>query len=269
MISPKLRILLLIMLLQLPLSSWAVASDLNIVYHDFAPFSYEDNRGRAQGILVELTQAVCLQWPGRCNISIRPYRRAMHMFSSGEAKGIFLGWNRERAESMWFSLPLVQTEYGFYTLNDFPITDLSQLAGKVIGVYGPSNTYTSLMRQQEKLKRLSLPPLLTDIYPQGDALPVRMLQKRRFDAYYVNKDVGRFYAGQVGLSQLHYLSAERAILYCVAFNKAFTDSETVRQFNHLFLRLLQEGRLDKIYQKYQMQPIRLPQTDFTPKSMPY
>ena len=267
MISPRFSLLLLSLFLLLP--SWAKASDLNIVYHDFAPFSYEDSRGRTQGILVELSQAICLQWPGQCNISIRPYRRAIHMFSNGEAKGIFLGWNRERAQSMWFSLPLVQTEYGFYTLNDFPITKLSQLSGKVIGVYGPSNTYTSLMRQQEKLKQLSLPPLLTDIYPQGDALPMRMLQKRRFDAYYVNKQVGRFYAEQIGLTDLHYLSADRAILYCVAFNKAFTDSETVRQFNHLFVRLLQEGRLDKIYQKYQMQPIRIPQADLAPKSMPF
>ncbi|WP_428612259.1 substrate-binding periplasmic protein [Shewanella sp.] len=261
--------LFVIMLLQLPFHSWSNSSNLNIVYHDFAPFSYQDNQGQAQGILVELTQAVCQQWPGQCDIAIRPYRRAIHLFASGEAKGIFLGWNRERAETMWFSLPLVQTEYGFYTLKDFPLTQLSQVAGKIIGVYGPSNTYSSLMLQQDKIKRLSLPPLLTDIYPQGDALPMRMLQKRRFDAYYVNKDVGRFYARQIGLNGLHYLSADREILYCVAFNKAVTDSETVRQFNHLFVKLLQQGRLDKIYQKYEMQPIRLPEEDLAAKSIPY
>ncbi|GIU25053.1 hypothetical protein TUM4644_20030 [Shewanella colwelliana] len=251
------------------LANSAHAVPLKFVFHDFAPFSYQDENEKPVGILVELAQRFCQEWLEPCSVSVLPNRRAKHLFAAGEVQGIFLGWNPERATSMWFSIPMVETEYGFYSLNKLSFNSLTQLSGRTVGVYGPSNTYTSLMLQQQKLAQLNYEKFTTAIYPQGDELPLKMLSKRRFSAYYVNKEVGRYYAEKLGLNNLNYLSTHKHIYYCVAFNMEHTSAETVKTFNHEFQRLLNQGKLADIYQKWQMEPAYLDPIMYPEMNMPY
>ena len=250
-------------------SSAVFGAPLQLVFHDFAPFSYQDSQGTNQGILIDLANRVCQDWPDSCDVQLRPFRRARQMFAHGEAQGIFFGWNGERAKTMWFSLPLVETEYGFYSQQQDKFTDLTQLSGVTVGVYGQSNTFESLMKLQNQLLQDKLAPIDIVIYPQANQLPLRMLQKQRATAYYVNKDVGAFYAKQIGLSSLNYLSADRHILYCVAFNMQYTSEATVRKFNHLLSNLLTQHKLDDIYAKWQMAPATLATQYYPEMSMPF
>lgn len=261
--------ILLITLLFLPLSSKANLTPLQVMLHEFAPHSYLDANNQPQGILIELALEICKKWTAPCDVAVRPNRRAQFLFESGEVQARFLAWNPERAVSMWFSVPMVQTEYGFFSLKSDPINNLEQLSNKTVGVYGPSNTHRSLTVEQSKLMKLGRPPFDTDIYPQGNELPLRMLQKKRFHAYYANKEGGYFYADKIGLTELNYFSADRQVYYNVAFNKDYTNYDTVKTFNHLFSQLLTQGKLNHVYQKWQMVPAYLDPVMYPEMSIPY
>lgn len=246
----------------------AYSAPLKLVFHDFAPFSFQDEEGHNQGILIDIANRICTSWDGSCDIKLKPNRRAKQMFASGEADGIFLGWNPERAKTMWFSIPMLETGYGFYSLSQNPFHSLEQISSSPVGVYGPSNTYTSLMKQQDKLNKKGIAEFEIEISPQGNELPLRMLEKQRFIAYYVNKDVGAYYAKKADLSGLNYLSAEQHVYYCIAFNMSSTKLESVLKFNRLLQKLLEQGQLDDIYKKWQMTPAYLDPVMYPEMNMP-
>lgn len=245
------------------------ATPLRLIFHDFAPFSYQDKQHQKYGILVEIASRVCQELSEQCEIEIKPNRRAKQMLVTGKANGIFLAWNPERAKTMMFSIPMVETEYGFYSMPNLKINRIEEIAGQNIGVYGPSNTETSLLKQQQKLLDKGLKPLKIEAYPQGDEYPLRMLSKQRFTAYYSNKDVGAYYAQKINLKNLNYLKAEEHTYYCIAFEMAYTKREVVARFNHVLQNLLEQKKLDDIYQKWNMRPAYLDPVMYEDMNMPY
>ncbi|MCG9740135.1 transporter substrate-binding domain-containing protein [Shewanella insulae] len=263
-----LQLLLLAQLLFCPVTE-ANAEPLQVLFHEFAPHSYLSQSGKAQGVLVELVEQVCKEWTGPCEVAIRPNRRAQFLFDTGEVPARFLAWNPDRAKNMWFSVPLVQTEYGFFSLKSYTITELSQLAKSTVGVYGPSNTARSLNLQKQKLLDAKQLPFNTEVYVRGNELPLKMLQKKRFHAYYANREGGYFYAAKIGLKDLNFFSADRQVYYSIAFNKAYVPHQTVRQFNQLFAAMLLQGKFDAIYAKWHAKPAYLDPAVYQEMSIPY
>ncbi|NMH64956.1 substrate-binding periplasmic protein [Shewanella salipaludis] len=253
-----------------PLESHAPETyKLHIVFHEFAPFSFVDDQGKATGALVEIAQRVCQDWPDKCEISLRPNRRAKQLFFTGEMQATFLGWSQERASSMWFSLPMVETEYGFYSLKNNPFIPEQATADTVVGVFSPSNTHGSLQKIERQRQQQGMARLRVELYPQANEAPLRMLQKGRFDAYYVNKDVGAYYAKRLGLTALDYTPGETHVRYCLAFEMHHTPFESVKAFNRLFQELLSQGRLDAIYRKWHMTPALLDPIMYPELNMPF
>ncbi|MGR3970729.1 substrate-binding periplasmic protein [Shewanella sp. 1180_01] len=251
------------------LSLPAQGAPLRLVFHDFAPFSYQNQQQQNYGLLVEVAMRVCQELPQQCEIEIKPNRRAKQMLTTGKANGIFLAWNPERAKTMMFSIPMVETEYGFYSVKSFKIKSIYQLSGQDVGVYGPSNTETSLLKQQQKLLDKGLKPFQIEVSPQGDEFPLRMLAKQRFIAYYSNKDVGAYYAQQMNLKDLNYFRAEGHIYYCIAFDMAYNKREVVIEFNRILQNLLEQKKLDHIYEKWNMTPAYLDPVMYEDMNMPY
>lgn len=251
------------------LSLSAQSAPLRLVFHDFAPFSYQNQQQQNDGLLVEVAMRVCQELTKQCEIEIKPNRRAKQIVTTGKANGIFLAWNPERAKTMMFSIPMVETEYGFYSLNSFKINSIEQLSGLSVGVYGPSNTQTSLLKQQQKLLNKGLKPFQIEVYPQGDEFPLKMLAKQRFSAYYINKEVGAYYAQQLNLKDLNYLRAEGHTYYCIAFDMAHNTREVVIEFNRTLQNLLEQKKLDHIYQKWNMTPAYLDPVMYEDMNMPY
>jgi len=246
-----------------------MAKPLKIVCHEFAPFSYQDQHKNITGILVEIARLACQNWPQGCEIELLPNRRAKQQFNQGLAHGHFQGWNEERALTTWFSIPLLQTEYGFYSPQTQPITTLNQTSGMDIGVFGPSNTLTSLMRIDRQQALLGHSPMDIMLSTSGDEQPLKMLQKKRFDAYYVNKEVGAYYAQQIGLHNLHYLPSGLPIRYYLGFKMKHNEYQTIKEFNHLLVRLYKNHRFDEIFAKWKMTPSPVLPAEFPDLNIPY
>ncbi|WP_299798421.1 ABC transporter substrate-binding protein [uncultured Shewanella sp.] len=261
--------LYLILLVTFLISGCLSAQPLKIVCHEFAPFSYREQNQKITGILVEITRLACQDWPQGCEIELLPNKRAKQQFSQGLAQGHFQGWNEERALTTWFSIPLLQTEYGFYSPLTRPLTDLRQTPGKSIGTFGPSNTLSSLMRLDSRQVRLGFPPINIMLASSGDEQPLKMLQKRRFDAYYVNKEVGAYYAKQLGMDDLYYLSSGQPIHYFIGFKMLHNDYETIKAFNHLLLKLYRAHRFDALLAQWGMQASPLLPAEFSDLNIPY
>lgn len=261
--------LYLILLFTCLISGCLAAQPLKIVCHEFAPFSYRDSKENITGILVEIARLACQDWPQGCELELLPNKRAKQQFNQGLAHGHFLGWNQERALTTWFSIPLLQTEYGFYSLQAQPLTNINQTAGTAIGVFAPSNTYASLVKIDKQQQRLGHSPMEFILSSSGDEQPLKMLQKRRFDAYFVNKEVGAYYSKQIGLHDLHYLSSGLPTRYYLGFKMKHNDYETIKAFNHLLIKLYQNHRFDKIFAKWKMIPSPILPVEFSDLNVPY
>lgn len=247
------RLALLTLLTGALLPSAVLSAPLRIGFHEFAPFSYNDN-GQPTGALIELTRVVCNALPEGCELRLVPNPRAKQLLASGEVDALFLGWNEERAQHMLFSLPLLETEYGFYSRPPFAPQALTALAAHKVGVFVPSNTHFELVKLNQSLKTQHGQGFQIVEFPQGNELPLRMLQKGRFHAYFVNRDVGAWYAAKEGIGPLNFLPAVSGVQYCLAFEPKPGQRERVARFNRLIVKLMAQGAFDTTLSQWQMSP---------------
>lgn len=141
-----LRLLVLLLSLQ---ASVSIAAELRFVTEDFPPFTYalktpaSSNAGvHADGPLVEVVLAVCERLRYRCRIDIHPWRRALDLAERGEADGIFtVVHSPERDAHFHITRMLVTSRYAVFSHdNEYVFSQPRDLAGRTIGVYGPSGT---------------------------------------------------------------------------------------------------------------------------------
>lgn len=250
-------------------SGCLVAQPLKIVCHEFAPFSYRDSKENITGILVEMARLACQDWPQGCELELLPNKRAKQQFNQGMAHGHFLGWNEERALTTWFSIPLLQTEYGFYSLQNKRVSKIEQLAEKSIGVLAPSNTYESLLKIDKDLQERGHSPMNIIQLASANEQPIKMLAMERFNAYFVNRDVGAFYADRLDINNLHYLSSREVIHYYLGFKMRHNKYETIKSFNHHLESLFLQGGFDSLFHSWNMQIPKLNQSKYPHLNVPY
>lgn len=244
------------------------AKPLKIVCHEFAPFSFQANK-QTTGILVEIAQLACRSWKDGCEIELLPNRRAKLDFYHGLANGHFMGWNQLRAESIWFSIPLLQTEYGFYSLKNNKISQIEQLTEKYVGVFAPSNTYESLLVINKKLEEMGLSPMNIIQLASANEQAMKMLAMDRFHAYFVNRHVGAYYANQLDIQNLHYLSSGETIHYYLGFNMQYNDYDTIKSFNHHLDSLYRQGTFDSLLNHWNMQAPIHDQSQYPKFNIPF
>ncbi|MDM8552229.1 transporter substrate-binding domain-containing protein [Desulfobacterales bacterium HSG2] len=229
------------------------ASELKLATQDFAPFSYKVD-GKVSGPAAEIIRLVCDKADVTCSLSIFPWRRAQMMIKAGKIHGIFLiGRNREREKWLRFSLPILKTEYGFFTHDDNPLQfkQTKDISDYTVGVYGPSNTSRSLEKIRDEIGELKI-----DMRPD-DEPGFRKLAYKRVDAVYSNRDVGHAMIKKLNLKGIRYAGSHKNLKYYIGFSKQYTDGKTVDKFNSAFRELYKEGAIQKILSEYDMEPAEL------------
>jgi polar amino acid transport system substrate-binding protein len=224
------------------------AAELIFNTQDFAPFSYEAN-GAVSGPAADVIRRVCAEMKAPCAMRLLPWRRAQQEVEDGKAHAMFvIGWNAERAKWLHFSPPLLNTEYGFFVRDDNPLkyTQVSDVKGYVVGVYGPSNTATTL----EKLKA-QLGDLTIDMTPDDESA-FRKLSLGRVKAVFSNRDVGYDLLRKLGIANVRYAGRQQSLKYYIGFSQKFTDRALVDQFNAAFRGLHKQGVIQEILGRYRM-----------------
>lgn len=226
----------------------SAAGELKFVTQEFAPFHYSEGKNVA-GPGAEIVRLVCGKMNANCSIRSYPWTRAQKMVREGKANAMFLiGKNKTREEWLWFSHPILQTEYGFFVQKDNPLQfkKADDVKGLKVAVFGPSNTSKSL----DKIK-LEIKDLIIDM-TVNDEPGFRKLPRGRVDAVYSNKDVGFALISRLELKGIRYAGMHRELEYFVGFSKQYNDRQTVDAFNEAFMELYKSGTVLEILDRYKM-----------------
>jgi polar amino acid transport system substrate-binding protein len=235
------------------LVSWVHGTELRFNTQDFAPFNYAIE-GVVSGPAVDIIRAVCTDMQVTCSFRLLPWTRAQEEVRKGMAHGMFvIGWNEERAKWLYFSPPILDTEYGFFVHNDNPLQfkDVSDVKGYRVGVFGPSNTATSLEEIKAQIGDLTIE------MRANDEAGFKKLALSRVDAVYSNRDVGNHLIAKLGLNNIRYAGMHRTLQYYIGFSQEHTEKTLLEQFNRSFRELHKRGVIHQILGRYTMQAAAL------------
>ena len=235
------------------LGSLAGAAELKFNTEDFAPFNYEVG-GVVSGPAADIIRKVCSDIKIACSFNLLPWARAQDEVRNGKAQGIFVvGWNEELSKWLYFSPPLLNSEYGFFVrdYNPLKFKQNSDVQGYMIGVYGPSNTATALERIKAEIKNL-----IIDMTPDDEAV-FKKLSVGRVDAVLSDKDVGNDLMRKLGIRNVRYAGRQQILKYYIGFSQKFTEKKLVDQFNAAFRNLHKRGIIQAILSKYKMDAAQL------------
>lgn len=249
----KTAIILLLTIMCLLCATSALGTELKFSTQDFAPFTYETDNV-ISGPVVEIIKKVCDQMGITCSFGLYPWTRAQMMCEKGEVNGMFLiGWNEDRAKWLYFSPPVLNTEYGLFVQSNNPLEfkSPSDMNGYTIGVYGPSNTSKSLDEISSEIKDLKIDMTV------NDEAGFKKLSMGRVKAVYSNRDVGYALIAKLHLKNIRYAGAHKKLKYFIGFSKKYTDKRIMDQFNAAYTELYNQGKIQEILKKYSMEPSKL------------
>jgi len=220
------------------------SAELNFVTPNSAPFQYKTERGM-RGPFISIIQKVCDEMKISCSIVyVESWNRAKHMvrmgsmFKQKKVNGVAtLAWSEERTAWLYYSPPIIQTGYGFFTRNN----DVRQpnsilgLKGYTISVHGPSKSSRNLELIKNKIVDLDI-----DLSFDQEA-GLKKLSRGRVDAVYLNKDIGKFLIKSLGLGNISYAFDHQTVNYFIAFSKASTDKKIADRFNAAYIKLYEGG----------------------------
>jgi polar amino acid transport system substrate-binding protein len=251
--TSTIRALQFLLVCLIPASSPAEGLKFNT--QDFAPFNYEIG-GVVSGPAADIIRRVCEKMDITCTFKLLPWRRAQQEVKSGEANGMFIiGWNEKRAKWVHFTPPIMNTEYGFFVNNDNSLKykQLSDIEGYTVGVFGPSNTATSLNKIKGEMAKEGQKPIKIDMRPDDEA-GFKKLALARLDAVFSNRDVGHALIAKLGLQgEIRYAGASRSLKYYIGFAQDHNDKAVLEKFDATYLELYKRGVIKKILDRYQME----------------
>lgn len=234
-------------------TGFARGAELKFNTQDFAPFNYEID-GVVSGPGADIIRRICSEMKIDCSFNLLPWARAQEEVRNGIAQGLFLiGWNEERAQWLYFSPSILNSEYGFFVRNDNPLKfkHVSDVKGYTVGVYGPSNTSFFLEKIKAEIKDLTI-----DMTPD-DPAAFKKLSLGRVDAVYSNRHVGYDLIAKLSLTNLRYAGVHTGLKYYIGFSRKHTDKKLVDQFSATFRNLHKREVIQEILAKYKMNAAQL------------
>src|SRR5262249_49589180 len=231
----------------------AAAVELIFDTQEFAPLNYSKGGG-VKGPVAEIIRKVCTEMRIDCPMRSLPWGRAQQEVMEGKAHGIFsVGWNAERAKWLYFSPPILFSEYGFFVRNDNPLVfkQNADVKGYTVGVYGPSNTSAALDKVKAEVKDMTV-----EMTPHDEAA-FKKLSLGRVQAVFSNRDVGNDRIRALNITNLRYAGRQQILKYHIGFSQKFTDKNLVDQFNETFRALHKQGVVHETWAGYRMARRRL------------
>lgn len=250
--------LTLLAILALLVSSPLFAAELKFNTQDFSPFSYLSD-GKVSGPASEIIRSVCQRINVTCTFKLGAWKEAQQEVREGKANAMFvIGWNRGRSKWLYFSPQIMQTEYGFFVPrgNSLNYSEVRNLSGYRIGVYGPSNTARSLEKVRQRMEKdKTMTPIEIDMQPDDIAIFKNLNStERTLNSVFSNRDVGNDIIRKHQLGNLRYAGAQRSLNYFIGFSKQYTSKKLVDRFNKAFITLYSQGQIEQILKRYAMKP---------------
>jgi polar amino acid transport system substrate-binding protein len=227
----------------------SLAKDMSFVTEPFEPFNYEEN-GKIVGPMPEVIQAVCERMKITCKIEIFPWRRSLAMAESGQADGVFSFLRTpERERLFFFPDNIVRSSYTFFALekSTFVYKQPKDLDDRIVGVYGPSGTSSSL---EEATKGSTTSRSEVEI---NNTVLLKKLANGRYGEngiILINRDVGNVLIKKEGIKGVKSVGELKELNYTVGLSKNSVSEVQFIEFNTILRALIKEGKIKSILDKY-------------------
>jgi polar amino acid transport system substrate-binding protein len=218
---------------------------------DFAPFHYQvaTIKNQVFGPVPEAIRATCIEADINCILRLYDWGEAQELVKQDKAHGMFvIGWNADRAKWLHRSMPIIETEYGVFVRHDTSLAfkQPSDLNGYTVGVYGPSNTSTSLSTIQNTLRSSGMTLNVKEMKDDKPLFKELSASEGKY-AVYSNKDVGETIINGLDLDNIQYAGTHKKLLYYIGFSQNLVDQSIVDRFNKAFVNLQERGVVQEIY----------------------
>lgn len=239
----------------------AYGVDLTFAGHDFQPFTSKSDT-KIGGYFGEVILAACERANITCDTFYYPNRRTKELVKQKKIDcGVPYGWNEDRDKEYFFSHPMVDTAYGIFVSKSsgFNPTKLEDVAGRSIGVAGPSNTQNSLEKVSKKLVGLGLKPIDIKIVPNFDGANLKKLSLNRIDGVYVNRDLGNTVLKRKKIFNVKYAFTHRKLRYYATIKQNHTNAKVAahKRFSDAVAAMAKDGSLTEILAKWDLPPMDL------------
>lgn len=213
----------------------------------FAPFQYKEQR-QLKGLAVDIVQAIQKELNDSSEIKVVPWSRGVKIVSKKKNVALFsMLRTPEREDKYRWIGPLTSMKMVFFKKAENPLTLNSiEDAKKVKNVGVTRNVGNHQMMLSKGFKNL-------DVLQEGvDEQNIKKLIKGRIDLWPSLKMAGLYQARNMGvegqIEAIENVVAFSGDLYIVT-NKE-TDDTIIQQWQGIFDKLLKNGVIDKIIQKY-------------------
>lgn len=214
---------------------------------EYPPYGYMDENGEYTGFDLELAQAVCdLQGWELIKTPIDWDAKDMEL-ESGAIDCIWNGFTMNgREDSYTFSIPYVDNSQVIVVAEEYGITTLDDLAGKLVGVQADSAALDLLSEGGEQ-EELGATFTLQQFADYNTAFAE--LQAGSIDALAIDIGVAQYQIkGREGYAILEEaLNSEQ---YAIGFRVG--DDELCELVNESLIALLEDGTFDELAEKYEL-----------------
>lgn len=227
------------------------AATLSFAAAEFVPFvSVQD--GNPAGPVADIVRQACRAANIECSFKVQSFKDSKADVEAGKLDGLFVvSWERERAQWLSFSLPLLHTEWGYLVPASDPrsYVGLQSLTGYRVGVFGPSSSSEALARVK--------PMLNLDVQlSQNDLANVQRMLAGELDAVYMNRDVAVSLLQRNGLQdRVRYVIGDSGRNYHLAFSKQ-ADVQLVGPFNRALRQMFKARDVQQMLTQHQLEPAR-------------
>jgi len=232
-------------------AAWAETTEMRFVTEPLPPYSYE-TEGRAAGPMVDVLQAACAKLAWRCSVTILPWRRALHIAQAGEVEGMFSIVTPPYTVRPRFhvSPPVVEGRYVLLAQVADALRfegDVRLLAGRDVGVYGPSGA-------EDALKALlnGVPGAHAEVESDNGKV-LRKLAAGRYGKgglALVNEGAAQHLLREEGITGLQTVGVVRTFGYAFGLNRQRIDAATAAAFAKVLYELCQSGRTAELLKPY-------------------
>lgn len=256
-----LRVFSIVLICLLAALAHAETAHWTFVTEDFPPFTYPAAHAasRVRGIaaagpLVEVLQAVCARLQRDCTIKLYPWRRAMRLAERGEVDGIFTLARTPRREQLFhISHMLITSGYSVFARDDntFVFSQPSDLAGRLVGVYGPSGTSYVLSERLTAVRDVRM-HMTAD-----NRRLLRMLQSGRFGKTglaVVNRDVAWHLIEDENITGLREAGQMGPIAYGFGLSRKTISRTQFTAFQQALDAAISDGTVPAILRRHELEP---------------
>ncbi|HEY8877633.1 MAG TPA: transporter substrate-binding domain-containing protein [Roseateles sp.] len=232
----------------------ASAADFRFVSEPLPPYSYETD-GRAAGPMVDVLQAACARLEWRCSVEILPWRRALRMAQAGEVEGMFSIVTPPMTARPRFhvSPPVVEGRYVLWARGGEAWRyegDARGLAGRAIGVYGPSGALDAL-----KVLIDGVAGAHAEVETDNRAVLRKLAAGRYGDngLALINEGAAWHLIREEGMAGLQTVGVVRTFGYAFGLNNQRVDAATAAVFGKALQELCRSGRTAELLKPYGLQ----------------